>query len=484
MPRWRRAGPERPRGRESTSFGPLRCSSLCRRAARPRRHRVASARGARRRRLTVTLAGRAVSGHRGGGHLDRRRRTHPSSRRGVRPQDRNGAPGDTARPCTTTRRGGHDRREHDALVASIASTLNQLAGTNSSLAATNVHAYLQGAGIATLQTCLGGVQDALVERSAARDNDRRSRTSPPCRDRVHNSRRDGRRTRLSVRLSRSRRHPDRHHLLRLCHELGGREHPDHLVGQLDAVGGRSAMHSPLCPRGPSRIDTWAPSVTESRAPSSCTTPSMWRRRATECVSVATASVPQGPFMDASTAPLECQQSLGGSIDPSAFTDATGPRIWSGNRVVRVRRSSGRSSRTRPARDSPRAHSPTLLLSPDQPWEGGTVEAPDLVLANGGTTSVLLGERLEQRQLRRRRGNVRRAARPVCGRLVGSDLGLRDGNRGPGRGIGVHRHERRALDRVSRVGSGCRGLPQQPRSLHPPAGPLGRSALRRHTRARP
>ena len=64
---------------------------------------------------------------------------------------------------TTQTDTAHTTSVRDALVATIASTLGQLATTNSSLATTNVHAYLQGANINTLQTCLGGVQNALTQ---------------------------------------------------------------------------------------------------------------------------------------------------------------------------------------------------------------------------------------------------------------------------------------------------------------------------------
>jgi beta-xylosidase len=43
----------------------------------------------------------------------------------------------------------------------------------------------------------------------------------------------------------------------------------------------------------------------------------------ECISVATASSAEGPFIDNSDAPLVCQSDLNGSIDPSPFVDTTG-----------------------------------------------------------------------------------------------------------------------------------------------------------------
>ena len=43
----------------------------------------------------------------------------------------------------------------------------------------------------------------------------------------------------------------------------------------------------------------------------------------QCVSVATAASPAGPFTDTSSGPLVCQFDRGGSIDPVVFTDSQG-----------------------------------------------------------------------------------------------------------------------------------------------------------------
>ena len=73
--------------------------------------------------------------------------------------------------------------KRNSLQASIATTLSQLVATNSLLATTNVHASLQGASIDTLQTCLGGIQNALGQISA-NDNNKAaediSAVSGPC----------------------------------------------------------------------------------------------------------------------------------------------------------------------------------------------------------------------------------------------------------------------------------------------------------------
>ena len=58
------------------------------------------------------------------------------------------------------------KAKRDALQSSITTTMGQLAVTNGSLSNTNVHAYVQGVGIDTLQTCWGGVKNAFSQIAA------------------------------------------------------------------------------------------------------------------------------------------------------------------------------------------------------------------------------------------------------------------------------------------------------------------------------
>ena len=182
----------------------------------------------------------------------------------------------------------------------------------------------------------------------------------------------------------------------------------------------------------------------------------------ECVSVATATQPQGPFVDRSTAPLECQPALGGSIDPASFIDTNsglyllwksgGPgssKIW--------------SEQLDPAGTAFAAGAtPTVLLVPAQPWEAGTVEAPDMLTAAGRYYLFFSGNNSGQRELRGRRRHVHRAARTLQ-RLVGETHSLQRSGRGRSGGrVCVRRHDGRVLDRVPRLGPGCRRLPEQPR----------------------
>jgi beta-xylosidase len=43
--------------------------------------------------------------------------------------------------------------------------------------------------------------------------------------------------------------------------------------------------------------------------------------------MATALEPTGPFTDDSTAPMECQRALGGSIDPQPFVETNSRPCW-------------------------------------------------------------------------------------------------------------------------------------------------------------
>jgi beta-xylosidase len=104
-----------------------------------------------------------------------------------------------------------------------------------------------------------------------------------------------------------------------------------------------------------------------------------RERATgrQCVSVAIGGGPAGPFLDPSSAPLECGTS--GAIDPSPFVDVNGDAYL-------LNKTEG------PARIGSRllapdgrtfAGPPHELLAPTQRWEGGNVEAPSMLLVPSG-----------------------------------------------------------------------------------------------------
>jgi beta-xylosidase len=98
----------------------------------------------------------------------------------------------------------------------------------------------------------------------------------------------------------------------------------------------------------------------------------------QCLSRAVSPVPQGPFVDSSTAPLVCQTDRGGSIDPSPIVDGDGtpylqwqsegtlngepPRIWSQQLTADGLNLVGQ---------------PSELIHQDQGWEFPIVEGPSM-----------------------------------------------------------------------------------------------------------
>jgi len=122
--------------------------------------------------------------------------------------------------------------------------------------------------------------------------------------------------------------------------------------------------------------TWAPGVLELQSTFVLYYAAVDALTGKECISAAVAADPRGPFVDNSDAPLVCQLDLGGSIDPSPFFDSTGvpylvwksqgangqpPTIWSQQLTADGTAMSGGS--------------PQALLMPSQAWEGGVIEGP-------------------------------------------------------------------------------------------------------------
>lgn len=268
----------------------------------------------------------------------------------------------------------------NTLQASIGTTLNQLAGVEASLNNANAGVSLEGLGVSALHTCLGGVQDALFS-IAGHDNSGAAKAisavSGPC------SSLDGG---ASAGLVYPFDFPDPD--VALFGHTYYAYATNSVAGNIQIISSADLNHwtsvgnaLPSLPGWAKANLTWAPSVT-LRNGSYLMYYTAEFAPGTQCISVATAGSPQGPFTDNSVLPLECQQSLGGSIDPSAFTDANGVPylVWKsgGPGSSKIWSQQLNAAGTGFAAGS----NPTQLLAPDQPWEGGTVEAPDLVLVNG------------------------------------------------------------------------------------------------------
>jgi beta-xylosidase len=271
--------------------------------------------------------------------------------------------------------------KRDELQTSINSTMSQLAATNGSLANTNVHAFALGVGINTLQTCLGGVKNAFGQ-IAAKDNTQAandiSAVSGACTQLAGGS---------STGLVYPFDFPDPAVI------LVGRTYyayaTNSVAGNIQIIDSTDLTHwtaignaLPSLPAWAAPNNTWAPGVAMIGGNFVLYYAADVAGGTKECISVATASQPQGPFSDTSTAPLECQKALGGSIDPAAFIDTNGTPylVWKSGTPGSSKIWSEQLNPSGTAFVA--GANPTQLLVPDQAWQSGTVEAPELVTTGG------------------------------------------------------------------------------------------------------
>ncbi len=283
--------------------------------------------------------------------------------------------------AVTTYATAVDTSKRNALESSIASLLSQLTTTNASLSATDTQADAEDANISTLHTCLGGVQSAL-QAITGKDNAEAAKdisaVSGPC-------------TELAGGASHGLVYPfdfpdpdviavgSTYYAYATNSVVGNIQIAESSnLTQWTAVG--NAL--PALPAWASSHYTWAPAVADIAGTFVLYYAADLKNSAVECISVATSSQPLGPFVDHSTAPLECQPSLGGSIDPASFVAANGTPylLWKSGGAGSSKIWSEPLDPTGTAVAA--GANPTLLLVPGQPWEAGTVEAPDLVDAGG------------------------------------------------------------------------------------------------------
>jgi beta-xylosidase len=103
----------------------------------------------------------------------------------------------------------------------------------------------------------------------------------------------------------------------------------------------------------------------------------------QCVGVALAGSPRGPFTDPLPAPLVCQADLGGSIDASPFRDADGSLylLWKNDGNALGAPTSLYAQRLRPD-GLALTGSPVVLLTNAAAWHGHVIEAPQLLRHDG------------------------------------------------------------------------------------------------------
>jgi len=108
------------------------------------------------------------------------------------------------------------------------------------------------------------------------------------------------------------------------------------------------------------------------------------RRKMQCIGVALASDPLGPFVDDRPDPIVCQTGLGGSIDANAFRDADGRLyLYFKNDGNRVRARTSLWGQALAADGLSVLGEPVELVKDDQKWEERVVEAPTMVRSPAG-----------------------------------------------------------------------------------------------------
>jgi Glycosyl hydrolases family 43 len=279
---------------------------------------------------------------------------------------------------------GLTTNHRNAIQASVAATLGQLATAEGALSNSDADEYFEGVSIGTLENCLGGVQSSFQQIAAGNNTlaaEDISASSAACLSLSGGT---------SGGLVYPFDFPDPDVIL-----VGGTYFAyatNSVAGNIQIIESTNLTNwnvvgnaLPALPSWAAPDATWAPAVAQIGGAyllyyaADVAGPGGGE----ECISVATAAQPQGPFIDQSSSPLECQPSLGGSIDPSPFIDTNG------NLYLEWKSNGGTgpatiwSEQLNPSGTGFAANAtPVQLLVPNQTWEGGVVEAPDLVTSGG------------------------------------------------------------------------------------------------------
>ena len=98
----------------------------------------------------------------------------------------------------------------------------------------------------------------------------------------------------------------------------------------------------------------------------------------QCIGAATSEKPEGKFHDTRSEPLVCQVSQGGSIDPSPYRSGDDLYLYWKNDGNCCGRTTWIYGQAMAADGLSLVGEPVQLLSNDEPWEGGVVEAPTML----------------------------------------------------------------------------------------------------------
>ena len=154
--------------------------------------------------------------------------------------------------------------------------------------------------------------------------------------------------------------------------------------QVTTPDGKRADGMPLLAPWVQEGRTWAPEVMQISGKWLLYYTAHHRQRKVQCIGVAAADHPKGPFVDKSAEPLVCQYDEGGTIDANPFRDADGKLYLyyksDGNAVGKKTYIWGQR-----LAESGLAviGNPVPLIEDDKAWEWKLVEAPAMVRSPGG-----------------------------------------------------------------------------------------------------
>jgi len=137
--------------------------------------------------------------------------------------------------------------------------------------------------------------------------------------------------------------------------------------------------------------TWAPEVIELNGKYLLYYTASGRRENAQCIGVAVADNPRGPFRDPRDAPLVCQTKLGGTIDASPFRDSDGKMyLYFKNDGNRVKERSWLWGQPLSADGLSVTGQPIQLLGDQERWKERVIEAPTMVRSATGYTMFYSG----------------------------------------------------------------------------------------------
>jgi beta-xylosidase len=137
--------------------------------------------------------------------------------------------------------------------------------------------------------------------------------------------------------------------------------------------------------------TWAPEVFQIAGKWHLYYTASSRRLNAQCIGLAIADSPRGPFRDNATEPFVCQPKLGGTIDANVLKDADGKLyIYYKNDGNRIKQRTALWGQQLSADGRSLVGQPVEMISDRERWTERVIEAPTMLRHGGGYTMLYSG----------------------------------------------------------------------------------------------